>query len=269
MLHYEPSGACLLLPDGFRAVATGLRRAGHLGQDAAGRAHRRFPIGGATEGVHAHAAGPHAVSKGLPETFSSRQTGKNPNGLEPPAGSCQRTTTRKNTRSAKGYRHPGRTGRRPAVPSSQPATLDPMTERSPKEVHLSNPAIRSARFTAPNPYGARRRERVGRPGDGGLCRLVRRCVSASARQDYSVRTCYNAATTATERSSRTSRYIPASQLATPPRPLAPPSGLWPATSTASPATGCWCLMPMTRPPLSARTVWPPDRCEGWGEGQIS
>lgn len=54
-----------------------------------------------------------------------------------------------NTRSVQVSGSPGQTGRWSVVPSPQPALLGAMTERNPKEVHLSNPAIRSARFTAP------------------------------------------------------------------------------------------------------------------------
>lgn len=64
-------------------------------------------------------------------------------------------------------------------------------------------------------------------------------------------------------------YIAASQLATLPELLAPPSVSWPATSTASPATGCRCLMPMARPPLSALTAWLPDLGKRWGKDRVS
>lgn len=130
---------------------------------------------------------PRAGSKNLLETFSSRQTGKSPNGLEPPPGSCQRTTSRENARSAKECEPLSRTGRRSAVPQSQPAPPGLVNERSPKEVRPPVPAIRSACLHCP---------RLHRP--------VLMALGASIIS-------------------------------------------WPATLTASPTTGYWCLSPMACP----------------------
>lgn len=118
---------------------------------------------------------------------------------------------------------------RSAVPSPQPAPLGPVTERSPKEVHLQSPAIR--------------------------------CVSASARQDCSATACCNAAATTDGEALRTSRYISAPQLAKVPRPWTSLGVSLPANSTAALATGCWRLSPMARPSLSACTAWSRDRGE--------
>lgn len=76
--------------------------------------------------------------------------GKQPQRTGTSAGIMPTYNDLENTRSVQVCGPPGRTGRWSAVPSPQPALLGAMTECNPKEVYLSNPAIRSARFTAPS-----------------------------------------------------------------------------------------------------------------------
>ncbi len=188
-----------------------------------------------------------------------RQTRKSPKGLEPPPRPCQRTTSRKTPGKPRDadLRTDRQTGRAPWQPIT-PTLIGLTAEARLKEENLSNPALRSTRFTAPilltlgalNAWSATEtRNTVSSP---------RRCVYASARPDCSARTWCRGATDVIERSSRTSRCTPKSQLDTSPAPLAPPSAWWPVASADSPKTGFRCWSRMERPLLSSPIDWLPE-----------
>lgn len=155
-----------------------------------------------------------ASPKGQPTGIRPRQTGKTPEGLEPPPRPCQRTTSRKTP----GQRRGGgfwRLGYRPA--SQEPAaraTRSRNRATDPTEANLSKPAVRSAPYTAPillvlgamNAWTAQQTEDYG-----SLSTALCLCVFTPG---YLVRTCCNAAIAVTVCSSRTSQRIPEPRPAT-------------------------------------------------------
>lgn len=110
------------------------------------------------------------------------QTRKSPKGLEPPPGPCQRTTSRKTP----GQRRDSSSWRAACRPAPrQTATLATRSRDrapDPTEAHLSNSAIRSARFTAPilMALGTMNAWAVQRTGDyGSLSTALCLCVCAA------------------------------------------------------------------------------------------